>query len=515
MKKIDLSIYPTSSEINALFYLDLAKQLRWKTYHLSSKPGDIVTLHKDNGTRCRVRFWSNKNEQFHLLSAAVIVWAIIKGELPSENGIFSLNGNNADLSPANWTEQNWTPPEIHGGNIKEYVHFNRETGVFTWRCRTPRNSNDRTFLKNNAGKPIRFRLHDGYQTFKIGNQERKAHQWAWLYTNGELPAEGLVIDHIDRNPTNNAIKNLRAVSRAENNRNIQNYNPTVKKGATPIKNGFPKTSEVQAVFNYDSSKGEIYWRPREGEKPSDKRFNKMYAGKRAGRYTKDQPVLIRFNGLRYTAQELIWSYLGRPKPEHGLLCISRDKHDLRIDNWREATPKEDYFQNEKDAVKKQIILKKLINYDPETGVVTLKQRALERTCDVAFNKRHRNIKPAGFRRNRYHYCTILGKDYHSSHLAWLYQHGVWPPDTGLEIDHINRDSLDNRIENLRLVSHSANMANISLLKNNTSGHAGVVKDSQRKGKWRAYHLRKTIGVFASKEQAIEARQQAENMLVDT
>ncbi|KPD25158.1 hypothetical protein AFK76_00035 [Idiomarina zobellii] len=75
---------------------------------------------------------------------------------------------------------------------------------------------------------------------------------------------------------------------------------------------------------------------------------------------------------------------------------------------------------------------------------------------------------------------------------------------------MNLNSLDNRIANLRLVSHAQNMANQPLMKSNTTGFAGVVKDSQHEGKWRAYLSGKTIGTFHTKEEAIKARKHAEN-----
>lgn len=61
-----------------------------------------------------------------------------------------------------------------------------------------------------------------------------------------------------------------------------------------------------------------------------------------------------------------------------------------------------------------------------------------------------------------------------------------------DIDHIDRNPFNNKIENLRCVSHSVNMRNLSLNKNNTSGVTGVAykeiydkrKDYLYKG-WRA------------------------------
>ena len=81
-----------------------------------------------------------------------------------------------------------------------------------------------------------------------------------------------------------------------------------------------------------------------------------------------------------------------------------------------------------------------------------------------------------------------------------------------EVDHINGKPNDNRIENLRIVSHKNNMKNEKLYNNNTSGHKGVYF-SKREKKWKAaiksdnvvYHL----GTFNTKDEAICAREDAE------
>ena len=46
---------------------------------------------------------------------------------------------------------------------------------------------------------------------------------------------------------------------------------------------------------------------------------------------------------------------------------------------------------------------------------------------------------------------------------------------GFVVDHINRQRFDNRIENLRVVTHKQNMRNRSIAKNNTTGKTGVSK----------------------------------------
>lgn len=56
--------------------------------------------------------------------------------------------------------------------------------------------------------------------------------------------------------------------------------------------------------------------------------------------------------------------------------------------------------------------------------------------------------------------------------------------SGKEVDHINRDSLDNRKKNLRICSRAENAKNIGLGIKNTSGHSGI-SWHKRHNKWMA------------------------------
>ena len=96
-------------------------------------------------------------------------------------------------------------------------------------------------------------------------------------------------------------------------------------------------------------------------------------------------------------------------------------------------------------------------------------------------------------------------------------HSVLIPDLprGYEIDHVNRDSLDNRRCNLRVCTHQQNQFNHDLQRNNTSGYAGVSYFPSRK-KFRArikYSNREIhLGYFLTIEEASQARSVAEHYL---
>lgn len=85
----------------------------------------------------------------------------------------------------------------------------------------------------------------------------------------------------------------------------------------------------------------------------------------------------------------------------------------------------------------------------------------------------------------------------------------------VEVDHINRNRLDNRKENLRIVTRQENMHNKSKYKTNTSGHRGI-KWNKNLQKWQSQITvnkeRIHLGVFDDLQDAIVARRKAENTL---
>ena len=96
------------------------------------------------------------------------------------------------------------------------------------------------------------------------------------------------------------------------------------------------------------------------------------------------------------------------------------------------------------------------SYDSNTGIIT----SIKKT---SFSKVTLNRKP-------YLKVTIKNTQILAHRLAWFLFYKKWPSNN---IDHKNGNGLDNRIKNLRDVSHSENQKNRRLSSNNKTGVTGV------------------------------------------
>lgn len=75
---------------------------------------------------------------------------------------------------------------------------------------------------------------------------------------------------------------------------------------------------------------------------------------------------------------------------------------------------------------------------------------------------------------------IYRKSYLCHRLVWILHHGEIPE--GMEIDHLDGNSLNNRVENLRCVEGFINKRNRSFSQLNTSGATGVITHHNRDGR---------------------------------
>lgn len=154
------------------------------------------------------------------------------------------------------------------------------------------------------------------------------------------------------------------------------------------------------------------------------------------------------------------------------------------------------------------VLRKVVDYDPETGALTWRERVEDCGGVARWNGRWAGRR-AGAKQNKgYLSTTIFGKSYLCHRLVWLYVTGEWPNG---HIDHINCKPDDNRFANLREASVSQNASNKPRRNSNKSGFKGV-SWHKGAGKWVAqicFEKRTTyLGLFSEKEEASEAYRQA-------
>lgn len=83
-----------------------------------------------------------------------------------------------------------------------------------------------------AGTPIGHMTKSGYCLAGVDYTIYKLHRLIWLWHNGEMPSKH--IDHIDGNPSNNRIENLREATDAENMQNQRRARTNNKLGVQGV-----------------------------------------------------------------------------------------------------------------------------------------------------------------------------------------------------------------------------------------------------------------------------------------
>jgi hypothetical protein len=166
------------------------------------------------------------------------------------------------------------------------------------------------------------------------------------------------------------------------------------------------------------------------------------------------------------------------------------------------------------------LLHELLAYAPDTGEFVWKPRldrhftpTPRRTAEWLrrwWNARFVNAQAGSLDHNGYVLIRVNGVDYRAHRIAWVMTYDQDPKF----IDHINGVQTDNRIANLRSVSHEDNTKNAKRRADNLSGVTGVSYFAP-KNTWRARinYKGKTVllGYYHSKEEAIAARKAAETV----
>ena len=170
-------------------------------------------------------------------------------------------------------------------------------------------------------------------------------------------------------------------------------------------------------------------------------------------------------------------------------------------------------------------LRSILHYDPDTGLFRWREgidhwragmlagtKMRTRTTGNDYVVIAIGTTSRGIYDREYVAIGIQKRVYRAHRLAWLYVYGEWPDR---QVDHINTDSLDNRIVNLRLATTAENSRNRGRRVDNTSGIKGV-SWAKRSRKWLAHlgHNGKLLhlGLFDTIEEAKAVREEAARRL---
>lgn len=195
--------------------------------------GDIADTASKSYIHRSVKY-NYKNYATHRL-----IGLMLNGEWPDQ--VVHKNGDRFDNSLENllFTDRSyvnlnkWDRPKLTPEYIATLFTYNPITGEI---------------LRN--GNPCGFtcKTH-GYSYYKIHKKRFTGHKLAYILMNGKYPNNGMVIDHINHNRSDNRWDNLREVTSAENNKNksLPINNKSGVNGVSYVK----KSGRWKAVINID------------------------------------------------------------------------------------------------------------------------------------------------------------------------------------------------------------------------------------------------------------------------
>lgn len=158
-------------------------------------------------------------------------------------------------------------------------------------------------------------------------------------------------------------------------------------------------------------------------------------------------------------------------------------------------------------------IKSCLSYDENTGFFTWMPRPRDHFKSgrawKMWNTRYAGERAGSINDKGYVVISLCGIEILAHRIAWLLTTGNWPK---VHMDHLNGETSDNSIANIRCVTRIENMMNKSRYSNNSSGVTGVywIKSMDR---WKAnitVNGKNThLGYFREILDAVAARKTAE------
>lgn len=113
--------------------------------------------------------------------------------------------------------------DLTAQRLREVLHYDPQTGLFNWRARAQEEFRSfrafRAFEARFIGRQAGATWKDGRIVVRVDGDLHYAHRLAWMHVYGRWPER--VIDHINGNPADNRIANLRDVTLMVNGQNLR------------------------------------------------------------------------------------------------------------------------------------------------------------------------------------------------------------------------------------------------------------------------------------------------------
>ncbi len=326
-------------------------------------------------------------------------------------------------------------------HLLKVLHYDPETGLFY---------NRYTRSSHSLAGGVACHKSGHYQTVCIEKRHYLAHRLVWFWVHKEWPMG--IVDHINGNPMDNRIVNLRDCSQSSNV-----FHALVRKS----KRGGP--------HGISSKSGK--W------EASIKVFGK---NQYLGRFSSQEE-----------AQAAYWKAANSQRPEDIAIIIPSAVTTAATHPDPRTFVK--VLPRRKSARPTAERLRAIIHYDPESGQFTwrvTRQGAKAKSGQIA----GMILKEWGYRR-----IKVDGMSCLAHHLAWLYVTGEWPTS---HVDHLNCVPADNRFANLRLADHSQSASNRRMFSTSKSSFKGIYRNGRGwSASVRMYGKSHYLGIFSTPEEA--------------
>ena len=144
----------------------------------------------------------------------------------------------------------------------------------------------------------------------------------------------------------------------------------------------------------------------------------------------------------------------------------------------------------------------ILRYEPEDGKLWWRGSGKGRHVGRPAGTNSLRLRK-GRRSYVYHSVKVNGKSFQTHHVIWL-MHGKPIPD-GMDVDHKNNNTIDNRIENLQLLTPRDNSVKTpSSGRNNNSGHKGIFIYKEYRARVSTKKFKKVLGTYDTVEEAYAA-----------